>query len=81
MKLQLTNGQLGTTFADMKDGDIAIITDKMYEGRLVQRNNYNNGVSSWFTLGGVSGESWLDRTNEPTIACRILESGECIEIL
>ena len=59
---------------DLKDGQVAIITDNTYNGRIVQR--YQNYCVA---IGMPEGSSFSN-VKVNTLTVRILESGELIEI-
>jgi hypothetical protein len=59
---------------DLKDGQVAIITDSVYAGRIVQR--YQNYCVA---IGMPEGNSFSN-VKVSTLTVRILENGELIEI-
>ena len=66
------NGQI--QMRDLKDGQVAIITDNAYNGRIVQR--YQNYCVA---IGMPEGNSFSN-VKVSTLTVRILENGELIEI-
>ena len=80
----LKNKRTRKTFADMKDGDIAVIVNNSkshYNGRIVQRYDRDDQVF-FVCLGEPSGKSWPNFISDiPSIEVEILEKGSLLEIV
>jgi hypothetical protein len=63
-----------TTVSKLKDGQIAIMVDNAYADTIVQRHGDN-----CVAIGKSSRHGW-NSCNDNTLAVRILEDGELIEI-